>query len=175
MPSVTLLGPQHDAPNLRIALRELGIDGPLAAITAGWQEREGENEELQAHVQAPVHDLQLYARAERVFAGDAQLQVAHRRRQARLSEMQDLYRVRLQHAKQAAAELLGRPLASLVHAADLIAFLRLTDGDWPGGRPSGTARTSSGPGCGCAPRTTSGGSSSGPSPAAATPSPALSS
>jgi len=108
MSSITLLGPQFREPNLRLALRELGISGSLVAITAGWQEREGENEELRAHVDAPVKDLQLYARAEQVFSGDTELQMAHRRRQARLSEMQDLYRVRLDHSKQAARELLAR-------------------------------------------------------------------
>lgn len=105
MSSVTLLGPQFREPNLKFALRELGIAGPLVAITAGWQEREGENDELRAHVEVPVTDLQLYARTERVFAHDAELQTAHRRRQARLREMQDLYRLRLDHAKDAAREL----------------------------------------------------------------------
>lgn len=107
MSSVTLLGPQFREPNLKFALRELGIAGPLVAITAGWQEREGENDELRAHVEVPVTDLQLYARTERVFARDPELQTAHRRRQARLREMQDLYRLRLDHAKDAARELLA--------------------------------------------------------------------
>lgn len=107
MSSVTLLGPQFREPNLKFALRELGISGPLVAITAGWQEREAENDELRAHVELPVADLQLYARTEQVFARDAELQGAHRRRQARLREMQDLYRLRLEHAKDAARELLA--------------------------------------------------------------------
>ena len=108
MSSITLLGPQYREPNLRFALRELGIPGPLVAITAGWQEREGETEELRAHVGAEVVDLQLYARTEQVFSRDEALQTAHRRRQARLAEMQDLYRLRLEHAKDAARELLER-------------------------------------------------------------------
>ncbi len=108
MSSITLLGPQFREPNLRFALRELGLSGPLVAITAGWQEREGEDEELRAHVGVPVEDLELYARAEQVLAHDAELQGAHRRRQARLREMQDLYRLRLEHAKDAARELLAR-------------------------------------------------------------------
>src|SRR5262245_44508770 len=107
MSSVTLLGPQFREPNLKYALRELGIDGPLVAITAGWQEREGENDELFADCAVPVTDLQLYARTERAFAQDRELQVAHRRRQTRLREMQDLYRLRLDHAKDAARELLA--------------------------------------------------------------------
>lgn len=107
MSSVTFLGPQFREPNLKFALRELGISGPLAVITAGWQEREAENDELSAHVGLPVTDLELYARTEQVFAHDAQLHTAHRQRQTRLREMQDLYRLRLDHAKDAARELLG--------------------------------------------------------------------
>jgi peptidase E len=107
MSSITLLGPQFREPNLRYALRELGLEGPLVVVTAGWQEREGENDELAAHVGMPVTDLALYARTEQVFARDRELQIAHRRRQARLSEMQDLYRLRLEHAKDAVRELLA--------------------------------------------------------------------
>ena len=36
-------------------------------------------------------------------------------------------------------QVVGRPLASFVHASDLVTFLRLTDGDWPG-RPAGEER-----------------------------------
>ncbi len=108
MSSITLLGPQFREPNLHFALRELGIEGRLVAVTAGWQEREGENDELASHVGLPVTDLALYARTEQAFARDRELQVAHRRRQARLGEMQDLYRLRLEHAKDAARELLAR-------------------------------------------------------------------
>lgn len=108
MPSVTFLGPQFRAPNLRFVLAQLGIQGPLVAITAGWQEREGELDELRTHVESPVTDLELYARAEQVFIHDPELRAAHRRRQGRLRESQELYRLRLQHAKDAARELLER-------------------------------------------------------------------
>jgi peptidase E len=108
MPSVTLLGPQIREPNLAEMLRKLSLQGPYAVITAGWQEREGEVEELRQHVAAPVQDLQVYARTEELFARDAALRVAHRQRQARLHEMQEVYRLRLDHAKRAARELLER-------------------------------------------------------------------
>jgi hypothetical protein len=106
MPDVAFLGPQYAEPNLAQALRRLGIDGPLVAISAGWQEREGEIDELRNHVRLPVTDLALYARTERVFAEDPELQAAHRQRQIRLRELQDLYRLRLEHAKAAARELM---------------------------------------------------------------------
>jgi hypothetical protein len=108
VPSVTLLGPQVREPNLGDMLRKLALGGPYVAITAGWQEREGEIDELQHHVGSAVRDLKLYARTEAVFAHDAPLRVAHRQRQARLHEMQEIYRLRLDHAKRAARELLER-------------------------------------------------------------------
>ncbi len=108
MPGVTFLGPQIREPNLGEMLRKLSLAGPYVAITAGWQEREGEIDELRQHVGSPVQDLQLYARTEEAFAQDAQLRVAHRQRQARLHEMQEVYRLRLDHAKRAARELFER-------------------------------------------------------------------
>ena len=108
MSDVVFLGPQFQEPNLAFALGRLQIRGPLVSISAGWQEREGEIDELHAHVGLPVTDLGLYARAEAVLAADAELATAYRQRQALLREQQDLYRLRLTHAKDAARELLSR-------------------------------------------------------------------
>ncbi|HXQ63830.1 MAG TPA: Type 1 glutamine amidotransferase-like domain-containing protein [Steroidobacteraceae bacterium] len=106
------LGPQYRRPHLRECLESLGIIGPLVSITAGWQEREGEIEELRAHVAMPVSDLGLYARAEHVHAADPALAAATRERQDRLQELQDLYRVRLASLMGAVAELAAQPGAS---------------------------------------------------------------
>jgi hypothetical protein len=108
MADVIFLGPQFREPNLAFALRQLAVTGPLVSISAGWQEREGEIDELRAHVAVPVTDLGLYARAEEVFSKDAELHGAYRARQSRLREMQDLYRLRLAHAVAATEELLDR-------------------------------------------------------------------
>jgi hypothetical protein len=105
MRDYAILGPQFHAPNLSSCLAALGVAGPLVAVTAGWQEREGEIEELKDHVQLPVTDLQLYARAEQVHAADPALAAAARERQERLQEMQDFYRVRLMALMGACAEL----------------------------------------------------------------------
>jgi peptidase S51-like protein len=104
-----LLGPQYRRPNLRECLESLGIHGPLVSITAGWQEREGEIEELHAHVAMPVTDLGLYTRAEHVHAADPTLAAASRERQDRLQELQDLYRVRLAALMGAVSELAVEP------------------------------------------------------------------
>jgi len=105
MHDILALGPQFRTPNLRAALERAGLAGPVAAITAGWQEREGELEALESHLGQPVRDLRLYERAEAVFNQDSALHTAYRARQAELRHLQDLYRLRLDHAKAATREL----------------------------------------------------------------------
>ena len=104
-----LLGPQYRIPNLRACLDGLKASGPLVAITAGWQEREGEIEELRAHVGGAVADLGLYARGEQAFADDAPLAAAHHERQLLLQEMQEYYRLRLAALMQVVEELEALP------------------------------------------------------------------
>ncbi|HEX2690351.1 MAG TPA: hypothetical protein VHN14_27235 [Kofleriaceae bacterium] len=82
-------------------LGELGVTGPAALITAGWQEREHEPGVI-ADPGVPVVRLALHARGEQVFADDAELAEAYKARQLRLKEMQEFYRVRLDYAAQAA-------------------------------------------------------------------------
>jgi len=112
MSDALILGPQFRAPNLREALEMAGFGGPFVTITAGWQEREGELGALEEHLGRAVRDLRLYERAEAVFTQDPGLREAHRERQAALRRLQDLYRMRLAHAKAAARELFAENDAS---------------------------------------------------------------
>lgn len=128
--TIALLGPQLREPSLRTVLERLRLAGPFVSITAGWQEREGEIDELRGHLGAAVEDLGLYARTEEVFARDPELRLAHRRRQARLHEMQEIYRLRLAHAKEAARELFdheGDPEVVRPARRQAIAALRRLD------------------------------------------------
>ena len=84
MSVIALLGPQFREPNLAPVLAELGVTGALVSVTAGWQEREGEIDELAAHIDRDVADLGLYARTEAIFAEDQALLVNYRARQERL-------------------------------------------------------------------------------------------
>jgi hypothetical protein len=106
--TVILLGPQRLTPTLVNAVRGAGVEGDVAVVTAGWQEREEEVDELRDHLGGRVVNLRLYARAEEVFKKDRTLARAHRQRQDRLQRMQELYRLRLAHAMEAARELLTR-------------------------------------------------------------------
>jgi hypothetical protein len=96
--AVVLLGAQRFDPTLREAVDELGVKGKIATITAGWQEREDDDDDLDQHLDRRAVNLLLHARAEEVFKKDP----AHRERQALLRLRQDFYRVRLEHALDAA-------------------------------------------------------------------------
>jgi peptidase E len=106
MSDVLVLGPQFRSPSLRDALRHARLAGPIVTVTAGWQEREGELGALEEHLGQRVRDLRIYERAEAAFTQDPALHDAYRRRQNDLRRLQELYRVRLAHAKAAARELL---------------------------------------------------------------------
>lgn len=97
-----LLGPQRMAPIVDKAADMLGIDGRIAAITAGWQERESEDQELNDAFGKRAVNLNLHARAEAVFREDPEIFAAHRAKQDRLRQLQELYRLRLaSHLKAA--------------------------------------------------------------------------
>src|ERR1700722_20409055 len=99
--AVVLLGAQRFDPSLGASVSRLGIEGKIALVTAGWQEREPEDEELSAHLGGRTVNLRLHARAEELFRGDPELNAAHRDRQELLRHKQDFYRIRLEHALDA--------------------------------------------------------------------------
>ena len=105
MRRIVLLGPQRLKPTLIDAVRRLAVEGPFAAVTAGWQEREDEIDELSAHLDRPVSNLRLHARGEDVFQRDPELFLAYGDLLDRTRKIQDLYRARLAYAKNAAREL----------------------------------------------------------------------
>lgn len=100
-----LLGPQLPDRNVGAAVARLPA-GPLAVISAGWQEAEGDLDEL-AHVTGRVlEDLRLYERVEDVTGQDNSLADAIRARQDRLVDLQRLYRSRLKQLSIAARRML---------------------------------------------------------------------
>lgn len=106
-PHLVLLGPQRHEPIVNRALADVAPgDEPIAVITAGWEERERELEELSVHVNRPLVHLQLFERAEDVFRKDPALLSGMRQRDDRLRRLQELYGMRLDHAMQPARELL---------------------------------------------------------------------
>jgi len=96
--AVVLLGPQRFDPSLHESVTKLGVSGQIAVITAGWQERESEDEELSEHLHNRTVNLRLHHRAEEIFRKDLRLKAAHRERQEVLRHRQDFYRIRLEHS-----------------------------------------------------------------------------
>lgn len=132
MTYVTLLGPQRLQPTLVQEVDRLAGDGPIVAITAGWQEREAEDGELREHLGREVVNLMLHRRCEEVFEEDQEFFRAHRERQDRLQALQRIYRYRLDFALEPARELLRRegPTDVLAHEqAAAIEALRKLDQD----------------------------------------------
>jgi hypothetical protein len=125
-----LLGPQRLAPIVDKAADMLGINGKIAAITAGWQEREAEDQELCAALGNRAVNLMLHARAEAVFRDDPDLFAAHRAKQDRLRQLQDLYRLRLaSHLKAARRVQLAHAPRDLIDSEleEAIQAIRLLD------------------------------------------------
>ena len=104
----TLLGPQRKVITVTDELRVRGLTGKIAAITAGWQERESEDDELQEAIGHRAINLRLHARVDEVFARDADLFAAHRHRQDQLRTLQELYRLRLDRTYDAARAIYAR-------------------------------------------------------------------
>lgn len=100
-----LLGPQRHTRTVGTAFEILGVTGRIAAITAGWQEREAEDGELARFLAGRTVNLGLHARADAVFRDDTELFEAHRAKQDRLRRLQELYRLQLDAALTAARRL----------------------------------------------------------------------
>ena len=101
---VILLGPQR-RPTVDTAIRLLGEpgeqEGPVATVTAGWQEREPDDAELAKCLGGRDVNLRLYQRWLDVQERDPEYAAGERRLSAILAELQDLYLLRLDHAMQA--------------------------------------------------------------------------
>lgn len=100
--TITLLGPQRFRASARAAVRALEVDGPLAVVNAGWQEREADDGELNEVLEGRVCNLRLHQRWEELLAGDAEYAEAVRTHDLLLDEHRALYLLRLGHAVEAA-------------------------------------------------------------------------
>lgn len=128
-PMRILLGPQSPTQNVGEAVRRLP-EGPLAVISAGWQEAEGDLDELAGKIGRPLEDLRLYGRVEEITAQDPQLADAIRARQDLLVDLQRLYRLRLKQLAFAARRVIeaeGDADLLLAEQRHAIAQLRALD------------------------------------------------
>lgn len=100
-PRITLLGPQRN-PRLDQVTESLGLAGArIATITAGWRERESEDELLSQQLGNRSVNLRLWERMQLMWEADPELERADRERRRVLTEMQQLYVLGLEHAVEA--------------------------------------------------------------------------
>jgi hypothetical protein len=129
-PSITLLGPQR-RPTLDRVLSSLGVGGPVAVVNAGWEEREADDAEILALAGEQAVNLRLFARWMDVLAADPEYAAAEREHRQLLDELQQLYRIRLDHALQAVYTVTARGggHASIQETAveDALGAVRLLD------------------------------------------------
>ena len=119
-----LLGPQR-RPTLEAVVRSLGLPGPFATVTAGWQEREPDDGEMRALLGGRSVGLELYRRWLDVQERDPQYAAASRALADVLAELADLYLLRLDYALQAVYALQRRTSGSAL--AEAVASVRSLD------------------------------------------------
>jgi hypothetical protein len=93
-----LLGPQRFMTTAGTALRSLGVEGPVATINAGWEEREDVVDELDAVLGGDTRHLRLYHRSLDVIAKDLEFGSAALTFRDRHDALLAIYRLRLQNA-----------------------------------------------------------------------------
>ncbi|MEP6697112.1 MAG: hypothetical protein ABJA34_09565 [Pseudonocardiales bacterium] len=79
-------------------MRSLHLGQPVATVTAGWQEREADDGELDAQLGTPGVNLGLYARWLDVLDRDPEFAGAEGKLRRLLDEVQEIYLLRLDHA-----------------------------------------------------------------------------
>jgi hypothetical protein len=129
-PSITLLGPQR-RPTLDRVLSSLGVGGPVAVVNAGWQERESDDAEILGLAGGEAVNLRLFARWMSVLQADPEYAEGEREHRLVLDELQQLYRIRLDHALQAlyavAARGGGHATVEATALEDALSAVRLLD------------------------------------------------
>ena len=117
---VTLLGPQEVRRTLKEAVeRTAERRGNPLIITAGWQEREDQDQPIVEQLGVKCVNLRLYRRTETALTADKDLAQAQRARQDELRLMQDYYRLRLERIFEAALEIERKARGTPVAAAEM--------------------------------------------------------
>jgi hypothetical protein len=125
-----VLGPQR-RPTLDTVVRTLDLPGPVATVTAGWQEREPDDAELDALLGGRSVNLRLHARWHDVLDRDPDYAAGELEHRSGLDERRALYLVQLDGVLGALREVArvggGRGPAREEARADAEAVVRLVD------------------------------------------------
>lgn len=104
-------------------LNALGARGTVATVTAGWQERDADDAELEEHLGGRAVNLELYARYVDIRESDHEYAVADARRREILLEICEPYEVRLDAALNAVCALQRRHGTAAVRDAEVEAAI----------------------------------------------------
>ena len=85
----------------------MSLRGRFAVITAGWQEREQEDDEIARHLGGRTVNLDLFQRGEEVLTADTELARAIEEITSRRHRTHEIYRLRLNHLMAVVWELLS--------------------------------------------------------------------
>ena len=97
--SVTvLLGPVGDGAAVARELERLAIDGPVAVVTAGWEEAERNDADLDRVLGGGTRNLGLFGRRLDIHDRDPEYAAAERALQMTIVDMREVYLVQLRHA-----------------------------------------------------------------------------
>jgi hypothetical protein len=98
--TTVLLGPQRFMTTAGSTLRALGVEGPVATVTAGWEEREDQDAELDTVLGGGSRNLRLHHRLFDVLDKDPAFAAAATAFRDRHDELMAFYRLRLQVAME---------------------------------------------------------------------------
>lgn len=125
-----LLGPQRFTITLETTVRSLGIEGPVAVINSGWEEREGDDEELGGYLQGRGRNLRLFHRLVDTLAKDRYFAAEALSFRDRHDELRAFYGIRLQGAVDTVAAVAHRTsLQSMGPIAEAAAVETVRDVD----------------------------------------------
>ncbi|MCU1537025.1 MAG: hypothetical protein JWP82_1376 [Humibacillus sp.] len=96
-----LLGPQRFTTTVGATVRQLGLDGPIAMINSGWEERESDDAELAGHFAGAGRNLTLHHRMLDVLDKDSHFAARALDFRDRQDELRAFYGIRLQAAVDA--------------------------------------------------------------------------
>lgn len=103
-----LLGPQRFTITVDKTMRSLGLEGPIAVINSGWEERESDDDELGGYLQGRGVNLRLYHRLIDSLSKDRDFARAALRFRDRHDELRAFYGIRLQGAVETVAAVAHR-------------------------------------------------------------------
>jgi len=108
MPTL-LLGPQRFLATAGAAVRSVAPEGTVATVTAGWQDREPADDELDEVMEGRSRNLHLYARLSEVLTVDEHFAAEALAHRDAMDELAGIYSLRLQRALESVYAVARRP------------------------------------------------------------------